>query len=119
MKNNKKTRTVYLVVKSNEMTALMQKTGGFEKFKFVGHVVEADQKKTHWKLSAKDLLREIRKSNTKHISTVGAIITNVGSAFLRNHTIYSNGDNWICIEELCKNLKAENIEIVGKRDVGK
>jgi hypothetical protein len=97
-----KSRKIILVVKDNFMTAFAQNAEVFEKFKFCGALVEATAKK---ELTAKEILSR-GNSKDNNFTLVGVIIPNAESCFLPEYKVYSNGEQWITVENLCKGYDA-------------
>jgi hypothetical protein len=79
----------------------------FENNKFVGKILEAEQNSSHWRISPKKLLEKCNQNNVENFITVGIIIPNKKAYFLPDHNVYSNGEGWITVEDMCKEYNAE------------
>jgi hypothetical protein len=101
------TRNVIFVFKDVFRTRMMQTFDVFESFKFVGEILEAVQDETHFHLTPQEVLdRSLRASEGIDFTLVGVIIPDVGSAFLSNHTVYSDGHKWTTVHDMCEAYKA-------------
>ncbi len=95
-------RKIIFVLKHDFTTRFMQDADMFEKFKFVGMTLEASQAPSHHHLTAKEVLERATKQDCQGYSTVGVIIPNIGAAFLPGHRVYSNGQQWATVEDMCE-----------------
>jgi hypothetical protein len=101
-------RKILFVMKDVFQTRFMQAADMFEKFKFIGSLLELTQAPSHHHLTAKQVLERASKSKQecKGQLVVGVIIPNISAAFLPEHTVYSNGGQWITVEDMCKGMGA-------------
>jgi hypothetical protein len=99
-------RTIVIIAKNVKLTAMMRHFDVFEPSKFVGNLAEATQT-THTNLTAAELLKRLRKNNTAEFETVGVIIPHGDAAFVPNHTVYSTGEKWTTIDELCRSYRSK------------
>lgn len=99
-------RTIVIIAKNVKLTAMMRHMDVFERSKFVGSLMEATQT-THTDLTASELLERLRKNNTAEFETVGVIIPHGDAAFVPNHTVYSTGEKWITVDELCRQYRSK------------
>ena len=64
------------------------------------------QTASHFHLLAKEILEKLLKQpKEKGFAVVGVILPDVAAAFVPGHTVYSNGEGWITVEELCKTYR--------------
>lgn len=102
-----KVRTIILVVKDKFKTTFLQHANMFEHNKFVGKIIEAKQSSSHWRLSLKKTLENCNNGITGNFTTVGIIVPDGKAYFLPDHDVYSNGENWTTVEEMCKGYNAK------------
>ena len=105
-------RTIYFVIKFQKTSKLLQNFDVFESFKFVGDVLPAEQADTHFHMTPKQVLDEAVRANEKtdEYAVVGAIIPDVGAAFLPGHKVFSTGTAWCTVEEMCGSYNAKLME---------
>lgn len=93
-------QTIYLIFEDVEATVFMRHTGVFESGKFVGRI-EAISGVV--KTSPREILAAWSERGPYRL--VGVIASGT-SAFAPDRTVYSDGEMWTTVEDLCKWLGA-------------
>lgn len=100
-------RKIVIVVSDVARTKFMQSAGVFEKFKFVGLTLAADQRGEPTAMTAKELLDSIAKNDVLGHATVGIIVPGGDATFLPDYKVFSDGERWITVEDMCKCYDSE------------
>lgn len=98
-------RPLVFVLKNNIATQFMQSCDVFEPFKFVGKLLETVQNDSHCHLTANEILQRAIKRDSNEFSTVGIIIPGDSAAFLPDYKVYSDGNKWTTVDDLCQSYK--------------
>ena len=99
---------IIIVGKDKFKTQFAQAAAVFEDFKFFGVITEIDAKITK---PLPEVLANLRKMEDDKYEVVGIVVPNVGAVFIDGHKVYSDGDKWFVVEEMCKVHGAE-LEVI-------
>lgn len=101
----------FLVIEDVVKTRFMQVADIFEKSKFVGRITEAKGELTR---TPKEILQAMveKAEPDSPYRTVGIIVEGGRSTFVSGRAAYSDGHDWIIVNDLCQKLGGSSPEVI-------
>lgn len=100
-------RKLVIVVEDIGLTRLMRDADMFEEFKFLGRVLVCTQAGEPATLPAAQVLERLTKHDGEGFRTVGVVIPCGDAYFTPGYRVFSNGDGWCTVEQMCEHYSAK------------